>query len=38
MSAASTLFDVPTECRGAASDDGAQHFEVQDGQPAALLF
>jgi hypothetical protein len=38
LSAAITLFDVPTECRGTASDHGAQHFAVQDGQPAAMLF
>src|SRR6266852_3288372 len=38
LSATITLFDVPTECRGTASDNGAQHFEVQSGQPAAMLF
>src|ERR1700730_676539 len=38
LSATITLFDVPTERRCTASDYGAQHFEVQSGQPAAMLF
>jgi len=38
LSATITLFDVPTECRGTAGDNGAHHFEVQGGQPAAMLF
>jgi hypothetical protein len=38
LSATITLFDVPTERRCTASDNGAQHFEVQSGQPAGMLF
>jgi len=38
LSATITLLDVPAERSRTAGDNGAQHFQVQSGQPGAMLF
>ena len=38
LSATITLLDVPAERSRTAGDNGAQHFQVQSGQPAGMLF
>jgi hypothetical protein len=38
LSATITLLDVPAERRSTTGGNGTQDFEVQNGQPAMMLF
>src|SRR5262249_27899471 len=38
LSATITLLDMPAERSRTAGDNGAQHFQVQSGQPTGMLF